>query len=560
MIKKLIGSLVGIFFVILPLFRFYKVLMYGAFFSKSDSHGLDKLAMIAIVIIPLILFFLVKAIRQSSFLSSAAFWLFPYVNYFNPENIQRSKDAKLVKDHKDILTFKLDGKDDKAQRVLTLTDINRHLICFGGSGSGKTYSFGKPVLSYLLSHRPGILMDPKGDLAEYANGTEHKYPIIYFNPDNAATSRINPLELLNNKTDIIDFSNYFLANIIGIPKDDSAIYFFNSCNSILSAVILFLKKRFPEYCTLPHVIGILLTANAKKISGLLSSDPESARLGNILETASGNEKNISSIMSTFSAFFAKMDSENIFYTLTTDNNIIRNAPNDPANPYVLLLSITSPSRQDIYAPIFSALTGTLLRQMNYPNRLESFFFSDEFSVFKYPKYSLIPETARSNGIASVLLMQDIEQLIRNYGKEEAISIIGNHSNHFIFKTRNAETLTYYESLLGKEEQWRRSYSNAFLKGTTTTDSIVQREVLNKNEISLYDKGQFFGIFNDSNYPITRGFKLNGSHYTQEVHNKPFELNSNRNFSHVYDKVYKEVELILSRKTPDTSAANKPFNI
>lgn len=481
----------------------------------------------------------------------------------NPVNvsISNSKNLKLLKKSTETLTFRLDGKDNKTQRVLALSDINKHLICFGGSGSGKTYSFGKPVLSFLLAERPGILMDPKGDLAEYANGSNHKYPIIYFNPDSPSTSRINPLELLKNKIDIIDFSNYFLSNIIGIPKDDSAIYFFNSCNSILSAVILFLKKKHPQYCTLPHVIGILLSANAKKISGMLSVDPESSRLGNILETAAGNEKNISSIMSTFSAFFAKMDSENLFYALTSDNNIIKNAPNDPINPYVLLLSITSPSRQDIYAPVYSALAGTLLRQMNYTNRLESFFFSDEFSVFKYPKFSLIPETARSNGIASVLLLQDIEQLIRNYGKEEAISIIGNHSNHFLFKTRNAETLNYYESLLGKEEKWTRSYSSGTLaRPGTTTDSIVQREVLDKSKISLYNKGHFFGIFSDSNYPITRGFRLNGSHYTKGIANKPFEVKNTQEFSAVYEKVYKEVDFILTRRSPDPIGANSSFNI
>lgn len=199
--------------------------------------------------------------------------------------------------------------------------------------------------------------------------------------------------------------------------------------------------------------------------------------------------------------------------------------------------------------------------MNYPGREESFFFSDEFSVFKYPKFSLIPETARSNGIASVLLLQDIEQLIRNYGREEAISIIGNHSNHFIFKTRNSETLSYYESLLGKEDVWTESYSSGTIKrpGTTTT-SVTQREVLDKNKISFYKKGQFFGIFNDSNYSVTRGFRLNGSHYLQSTTNKPFETSHAGNPATIYSNVYREVDQLLSRKAPEVKIDQSPFNI
>lgn len=560
--NKLIGGIAGLFFIVFPIGRYI-------YFVFEEVNG-DLMGMVYLLGIPAGLILAPTLILLMLFpsLKGILYWLLPYLPFLDPNRIAKrrllmyNKRFKENYDYKNKLTFKLINLNTGiVHAVQTIHDLNKHVLCAGGSGKGKTFSLGKPILSYLLLNRPGIVMDPKGDLAPFCNGCDHKYPIVYFNPDDPATSRINPLDLLKTKTDIIDFSSYFLSNIIGIPKDDGAIYFFNSCNSILSALILFLKKKHPQYCSLPHVIGILLSANAKDLLSMIGTDPEARRLGSILDTASGNEKNISSIMSTFSAFFGKLDNANVFYALTSEGNIIKNAPNNPVNPYTLLMSITSPSRRDIYAPIYSALAGTLLRQMNYSGRPDSFFFSDEFSVFRYPNYSLIPETARSNGIASVILLQDIEQLIKNYGKEEAMSIVGNHANHFLFHTNNDETLNYYHSLMGKKDVWRKSYnSTVSMKGSTSGESysVQQRDVLDKSKFALFDKGQFFGIFSDSTYPILNGFRLDGRHYVEDVVDIPFSGQNIQEPSHIYDRVYVEVEQIISKKPAKTDIGN--FNI
>ena len=490
---------------------------------------------------------------------------------FFVKNIKKGISAEKEISEEKTLTFFIHS-NEKPKDHLTFRDLNRHFICFGGSGSGKTYSFGKPVLSFFIARRPGIVIDPKGDLSEVVISSSCKHPVVFFNPDSARTSRINPLSLLITKPDIIQFTDYFLSNVIGIPKDDSAVYFFNSCNAIMSSLIMYLKKTYPQYCTIPHVVGILLTVNHKDLYGLISQDQEAARMAQILKTASMSEKNISAIMSTFSSFFSKLDIPNIFYCLTIghEGDILQNAPNDPKNPYTLILSINSPSKQSLYAPIFSSLAGSLLMKMNIPDQVESFFFSDEFSVFKFPKYSLIPETARSNGICSILIMQDLEQLIRNYGKEEAISIVGNHSNHFLFGTRNTDTITYYESLIGTQKVSKETHSKSdsvpmfggmsVSRGRSTT---TEREyVLDRNKMAHFEKGEFFGTFNDSNHRILSGHRLDGNHYLNGLHN-PEEIKRadqgkyEGKIQDVYHQVYNEVKEILMIKE---TVPMKPFNI
>lgn len=54
---KFIGAIIGFLFVIFPILSIYQILIFGAFSSESSHNGADKLAMIALLVIPIVLFF-----------------------------------------------------------------------------------------------------------------------------------------------------------------------------------------------------------------------------------------------------------------------------------------------------------------------------------------------------------------------------------------------------------------------------------------------------------------------------------------------------------------------
>jgi len=150
-----------------------------------------------------------------------------------------------------------------------INNLNRGAIAVGGAGSGKTYSYINPLLSYCVKYKGCITFDPKGELTPLINGIakQNNKPIINFSLDNNFDT-INVLSLCDDKSDIIEFSSYFLSGIVGIPKNDAAKYFFNAAKSILTGTIIFLRKKHPELCSIPHIIALFLTADPEQINEL----------------------------------------------------------------------------------------------------------------------------------------------------------------------------------------------------------------------------------------------------------------------------------------------------
>lgn len=191
--SKTIGTVVGLLLIGGPIISFLK-------FTLSTANGNPKAALYLLAVpalyigLPIILLSLLfSKIRR------IVFWLFPYLNLFNLisnssnsiDMVKINRKFKKNYDYKNELVFKLiTPNTNRVAHIQTMYDINKHICCFGGSGKGKTFSFGRPILTFLLLNRPGILMDPKGDLAPYANGCNHKHPIIYFNPDDPQGKRI----------------------------------------------------------------------------------------------------------------------------------------------------------------------------------------------------------------------------------------------------------------------------------------------------------------------------------------------------------------------------------
>ncbi len=440
-----------------------------------------------------------------------------------------------------------------------IQNLNRSVIGVGGAGSGKTYSLINPLLSYCIANRGCVTFDPKGELSPLINkaAKKHDKPIVNFSLDNNY-DKINPLTLCEDKSDIIDFSSYFLSGIVGQPKEDAAKYFFNSAKSVLVGVIVFLKNNYKSYCTIPHIVALFLTARSEDLITLLSSDKEASRAATILNTVKKDPKLLGSILSTFSAFFSSLDTPRIFRNLVTEN--VLELPNNPSKPSVVNL-IFNLQKRDLYTPIYSSIVGLLLKKMNIPGQHESAVIIDEFTVLSIPNFVNIPETARSNGIACVLAIQDLSQLITRYGKEEASSIISNMGSQFLFRTTNPETLDHFEKMLGVREVKDISKNKSTDLSFKTSKNIAQKEknILRKEEIIQYKPGQCFGIISEGSHAFIESKRINGNHYVKKLKKDPEQkLVSQDDDESAYRTVYLDVERILNKNT--TTINPKKFNI
>ena len=448
--------------------------------------------------------------------------------------------------------FYLKGKN----KTYLIKNLDRGIIGLGGAGSGKTYSLINPLLSYCIENRGVLCFDPKGDLTDLINrkAIQEEKPIINFSLDKNY-DKINPLTLCYDKSDIIDFSSYFLSGIVGIPKNDNAKYFFNSAKSILIGVIIYLKNKGNRYTTIPHVIALFLTASSEDLIRILSSDEEAKRASTVLLTVKDDVKLLGSIISTFTAFFAALDTPNIFRNLLTEEKI--NLPNNPDNPSVINL-IFNLQKRDLYSPIYSSIIGLILKKMNTQNQYPSAVIIDEFTCLAIPDFQNIPETARSNKIATCIAIQDFSQLISRYDREIASSIISNMGTQLLFRTTNPETLDHFQKTLGTKEIQRKSKTTqAFSLTSSKTVSYAEKNIIQKQDIIKFKPGQAWGIIAEGNHDFIEADKVNGNHYLKKNKNIPFTLNEKNDEQSAYESVYQDVKYLL-KKTK--SEPPKKFNI
>ncbi len=137
---------------------------------------------------------------------------------------------------------------------------NKHVIVYGGSGSGKTYGFVKPNLYQL--HSSYVLTDPKGTLLpETGNLFEKKGYNIYVldTIDMKSSMHYNPFAYIKQPKDILTLANVLYANLkppdAGTPPDP---FFDQAALLWLQATIGYLwYEAPPEEQNIPTLLEIL---------------------------------------------------------------------------------------------------------------------------------------------------------------------------------------------------------------------------------------------------------------------------------------------------------------
>jgi hypothetical protein len=160
-------------------------------------------------------------------------------------------------------SFHLKGKDGSWVNV---TNPFRGILVLGGAGSGKSYSVAEPIIAQAAQKGYcGIIYDFKFPTltnfayAQYA-GTSSGVGFWVVNfEDLEKTHRVNPLNprYIPSAAYASEYALAIINNLIpeSIQKPD---FWIRSAQSLLTATIWYLRKHHPTYCTLPHVVNLLV--------------------------------------------------------------------------------------------------------------------------------------------------------------------------------------------------------------------------------------------------------------------------------------------------------------
>ena len=361
----------------------------------------------------------------------------------------------------------------------------RGTIVIGTPGSGKSYSV---VLPFIKQHlEKGFAMcvyDFKyPDLSQVTYNyflkakKEKALPesagFYVINFENISKSfRCNPLapELMESPIDAFESSRTILYNLNREWIRKQGEFFAESAVSFFAAVIWFLKKyKKGEYCTLPHAIE-LLQLDYDDLFPILAREKDVENIINPFVNAHrrGASKQLEGQLGGLKIAIAKIISKEIYW-ICSGNDFSLDI-NNPKRPKVVCLA-NNPLRIEMYGAVLSLFITRMMKVINQKGQHKSSLIFDELPTIYFRGLDTLIATARSNRISTLAGLQTIDQLIRDYGKEQANAMLTNIGNVFAGQSIG-ETAKFIQNRMGKILQERQTINiNRELQTSTFTTQM-----------------------------------------------------------------------------------------
>lgn len=426
---------------------------------------------------------------------------------FNAESETFPQEERLiVNDYSINLPAQYKFKGKLRNSWLNFVAVFRATIVFGSPGSGKSAYVIRFFISQSLSKpKPftQLIYDFKfPDLSliayNYWLKNKHKYnaksDIFFINFDDLSrTHRGNVFDPLG-MADITDASESARTILLGLNKEwqkKQGDFFVESPINLVTAVIWYLRKyQNGKYCTLPHMIEFL-QLDYDSLFSILRTQPEVNVLVNPFIQAYINDvmEQLEGQIASAKIALARLSSPQLYYVLS--GNDFSLDINNPQHPKILCLG-NNPQKIQTYGAVLSLYVNRLLKIINKKNQLPSMLIFDEFPTISTDMIPTI-STGRSSKISVVLGVQDLSQLRKEYGKEQADVITATVGN-VISGQVSGDSAKQLSERIGRIMQDRQSMSIG--QDTSISNSKQLESAVPASKISMLSSGQFVGALAD----------------------------------------------------------------
>jgi hypothetical protein len=427
---------------------------------------------------------------------------------FNKENETFPQEERLLQNEFSInLPAQYYLRDKVRKSWINIINPFRGLLVCGSPGSGKSYFVIRHVITQHISK--GFTMfvyDFKFDdltkitynaFLKFKNlyTIEPKFFVINFDDLNRS-HRCNPLEP-SSMTDITDAAESARTILLGLNREwikKQGDFFVESPINFLTAVIWYLKKHNNgEFCTLPHVIE-LMQLEYHNLFTLLRSEKEIEVLINPFVSAYQNEasEQLEGQIASAKIAMSRLSSPQLYYVLCGNDFTLD--INNPLEPKIICMG-NNPQKIQTYGAVLSLFINRLIKQVNQKDKLKSSLIFDEFPTVYLNNIDSLIATARSNKVATCLGIQDLSQLKKDYGREQA-DVIMNITGNIISGQVSGDTAKQLSERFGKIMQDRESLSiNS--SDTSISHSRQLESAVPASKISSLSSGEFVGMTADN---------------------------------------------------------------
>ncbi|RKR80060.1 type IV secretory system conjugative DNA transfer VirD4/TraG family protein [Mucilaginibacter gracilis] len=426
---------------------------------------------------------------------------------FNIENETFPQEGRLLENEYSVnlpATYNLKGKQH--QSWINIINPFRGTLVTGTPGSGKSYFVIRHIITQhikkgftmfvydfkfddltkiayntLLNHREGYKIAPK-------------FYVINFD-DLSRTHRCNPLDP-QSMLDVTDASEAATTIMLGLNREwikKQGDFFVESPINFVTAIIWYLRKyRDGRYCTLPHVIE-LMQADYDPLFAVLQEEEEIKVLINPFLSAfrQGAKEQLEGQIASAKISLARLSSPHLYYVLSGNDFTLD--INNPAAPKIVCIG-NNPQKTQIYGAVLSLFVNRLLKLNNKKNMLKSSLVFDEFSSIFVNGIDTHIAVARGYLSATTLGLQDLSQLKKDYGRDQA-DVIMNIVGNVISGQVTGDTAKQYSERLGKIMQDRTSI-NISSEDTSVNKSKQLDYAVPASKIATLSSGQFVGMVAD----------------------------------------------------------------
>lgn len=386
-----------------------------------------------------------------------------------------------------------------------------HLLVLGPTGAGKSSSFFIPNLLDLDGTHSAVVTDPKGEMhklcAPYLKSLG--YDIIKLEPFNLQPNdyRYNPILITREDEEIHEMSQLILTNggksvELATGSSSGNAEWINMSVPLLAAAMAYVKE-FGKRKSVTEAVDIILNSNLEEMDEMFKRSKYAYRQFLVFKASSGSEKTMSSIKAVLTSnvqLFLQDRIENFTTLPVAYDEYGKKSPDmtklfDPSvlrqRPTVLFVCV--PEKRSTYMmPLMSVFYTQIFDMAMRDNGCPILFFLDEFAnIGIIPGISNVAATARSRKIGLSLGLQGVEQLERNYGKEDAANLLNNLKTKLIYSGLTGDSAQYVSDLSGVTTVETKNYSTggnagtgieSLFGGTSVSKSGVRRELITKDEV------------------------------------------------------------------------------
>lgn len=357
-----------------------------------------------------------------------------------------------------------------------------HVAIIGPTGAGKSTSFFIPCLCDADGTHSFVVTDPKGELCRKCGPYLKSIgmDVVKLDPLNmngGSDYLYNPLLIAEDFTQIRELAQLILVNgaktveiqMGGGGGGDQATWI-NMATPLLAAALAY-SKKFGTRKSINEAIDICLSigdkkADLDKAEQLFKEDTIAHKNFLIFKSAGGSEKTLSSIKSVLTSNIQLFLDEKVEAFVRTPSKIDKatgkkvvdyNKMFDPRalreKPTALFVCVPE-TKSDYMAPLMSVFYSQLLTSnMNYFDnekyKTPVLYLLDEFAnIGVIPLIATIAATARSRKLGLSIGIQGVDQLDRNYGRENAQNLLNNLKSKVIYSGLSGDNAKYVSELCG----------------------------------------------------------------------------------------------------------------